>query len=89
MPDVKARLSEETERWKTFNRLFNIPTRGTEALAHSWPWQAAIGDRFDPSFCGGVLYRPDIVLTAAHCAKGYLQFLGRILIVTYCQILYL
>ncbi|XP_049515280.1 suppressor of tumorigenicity 14 protein homolog isoform X3 [Dermacentor silvarum] len=46
---------------------------GQEAVPHSWPWQASIQMRgYWPAahFCGGVLVRNDLVITAAHCVQG-------------------
>ncbi|CAH1798816.1 unnamed protein product, partial [Owenia fusiformis] len=41
---------------------------GNKAKPHSWPWMVQIRHRDRGDFlCGGSLYKPDIVITAAHC----------------------
>jgi len=43
---------------------------GVEAMPHSWPWQVSLqGSR--GHFCGGSIINEQWVLTAAHCAVGY------------------
>lgn len=42
---------------------------GTEAKAHSWPWQVSL--QKGKHFCGGSLINNQWVLTAAHCAPGF------------------
>lgn len=42
---------------------------GTEAKAHSWPWQIALFERngMCQHICGGSLISENWVVTAAHC----------------------
>jgi len=42
---------------------------GTEAQAHSWPWQVHL-DIDNKYFCGGSLISNTCVMTAAHCTTG-------------------
>lgn len=41
---------------------------GSEAVAHSWPWQAKIGD--GTYYCGASLINSRWLVTAAHCVDG-------------------
>jgi trypsin len=43
---------------------------GTEATAHSWPWQAMLTTTSGFAFCGGSLVAPQYVVTATHCISG-------------------
>ncbi|XP_007955826.1 kallikrein-1-like [Orycteropus afer afer] len=50
---------------------------GWECQRHSQPWQVAVFSYHKPE-CGGVLIRPQWVLTAAHCrSKNFQLWLGR------------
>jgi trypsin len=43
---------------------------GTEAPAHSLPYQVSIQGLNGSHFCGGSIIGEDVVLTAAHCVEG-------------------
>ena len=43
---------------------------GVEAMPHSWPWQVSLQSSRG-HFCGGSIINEQWVLSAAHCAPGY------------------
>jgi len=48
-----------------------VKLQGIESIPHSWPWQVFITD-FN-TVCGAVLLNNEWIVTAAHCAKGFLN----------------
>ena len=60
----------------------NVDTRivgGSEVVPHSWPWQVSMQysvaeeTKYPIHFCGGSLIADRWVLSAAHCAEGWLD----------------
>ncbi|RXM28822.1 Ovochymase-2 [Acipenser ruthenus] len=49
--------------------VFSRIVGGEEAVPNSWPWQVSLRVAGE-HVCGGVIIKPDWILTAAHCLQG-------------------
>jgi len=67
-PDVGAfRRMIDSFSGKTSGRIVG----GTEANAHSWPWQVAFLSSSGSQICGGFVLNANWLMTAAHCCAAY------------------
>ena len=50
---------------------------GHDAVRNRYPYYVALQTAENNTECGGTLIAPDVVLTAAHCAKYVIEFFLR------------